>query len=409
MKYLFTWNTIYCLSLVILLTGCETDVGPAGSGTFVKFYGNINDNEAIDLLQMDDGGFLILGNETLNGTDTSIILIQTDRLGNETDRTDRSTLGDSVKAASFLIDNNQHIIILGEKSQENGTKDLIFFRLDQTLQLVDTPKTFGGINTNEKPADLIQLDDGNFAVLGHTDSLGSNYDMLIVKMDSRFQPLWTKIYGILDPVDDFGVSLLEDLNGDLIWLGNMKRGSGERNVRLVRSNQDGDILQDEKFINGNMEIASDLKGLPSEFVVAGTIINGSQSQILLKRTDLQFNTLSQGFPVQENGNQWARSVNFTRDNAFIIGGTAANNPPLLATIDGSDNFDMLLLVVDQSGTEVIRNTFGGLLPGVDEEDNGVLAVECFDGGFVFLGLITFANNKMISLIKTDKRGKLDPE
>ena len=124
--------------------------------------------------------------------------------------------------------------------------------------------------------------------------------------------------------EDLASPFIEDLNGDLTWLGNITRGTGERHIRLVRSNSEGDILKDEKFINGNIEVASDLNSLPGEFVVAGTIINGTQSQILLKRTDLQFNLLFEGLAIEEGGsNQRGGSVNFTRDDAIIIAGTCS--------------------------------------------------------------------------------------
>ena len=380
-----------------MISSCDEDLGPEETGTFVKFYGNINNNQAVDFFQTSTGEFFLLGNETLDEVDSTMVLIQTDAFGNVMNTI---TFGDTIneQAKSMIITSGQEILILGSKTLSNGTKDILLYRTDLSGNIQGS-QTFGNPNTNEIAVDIKELSDGNLVVLGHTDSLGNGFDMTVFKLDLNLQEIWSKQYGLIN-ADDFGVEILEEGNGDLVWLGNIKRTQDE-STRLVRSNQVADVLRDEKYINSNVEVASDLKRISGGYLISGNIFAGGESRIMIKRTDLQFNELTGLSLVIDNGNdEQAASITLTFEGNYLIGGSTNFT-------DDADNIDMFLLVLDQLGNEVIpRKTFGGLQTGVDEKDQGVKVIQTLDGGFALLGNVHFGNNKMMALIKTDDQGEL---
>ena len=65
------------------------------------------------------------------------------------------------------------------------------------------------------------------------------------------------------------------------------------------------------------------------------------------------------------------------------------------------NEDIYLLITDSQGNVVNSNTFGGTGSQV-----GLQIQQTSDGGFIILGLNTFDNNSMITLIKTKPDGSL---
>jgi hypothetical protein len=58
-----------------------------------------------------------------------------------------------------------------------------------------------------------------------------------------------------------------------------------------------------------------------------------------------------------------------------------------------------LLRVDSKGNELWSKTFGGRL-----SDTGTIVRQTADGGYMVSGTITFENNSMICLIKTNAAG-----
>jgi hypothetical protein len=62
---------------------------------------------------------------------------------------------------------------------------------------------------------------------------------------------------------------------------------------------------------------------------------------------------------------------------------------------------MLLLLLEADGKEKWRSYFGG-----SKADKGIKALPLRDGGYALFGAITFGNNLMMALIKTDANGNL---
>ncbi|BDS13504.1 hypothetical protein [Aureispira anguillae] len=76
------------LGLVAYLgTSCQKDqIAPANQSTaFVKYYGHIADQAASDVIQTQDGGYLLVGatNSYIDAAESDVFVVKTDSLGNE--------------------------------------------------------------------------------------------------------------------------------------------------------------------------------------------------------------------------------------------------------------------------------------------------------------------------------------
>jgi len=96
----------------------------------------------------------------------------------------------------------------------------------QWMQTIGGPNIEGGIS-------VIQASNGDFVVVGVTDSYGSGkYDIYMVRTDSSGDTIWWKAFGGAE--DDEGYSVQETSDGGLIIAGNTKSfGAGNYDIFQV--------------------------------------------------------------------------------------------------------------------------------------------------------------------------------
>ena len=76
-------NTVFFLLLLILIGCSKTAVQPGQADAFIKFYGNSWTDEGNDVVQLADGGYIMIGTTTTMEGDEDIALVRTDQYGNE--------------------------------------------------------------------------------------------------------------------------------------------------------------------------------------------------------------------------------------------------------------------------------------------------------------------------------------
>ena len=65
-----------------------------------------------------------------------------------------------------------------------------------------------GGTSYEKAGQIIRTNDGNYLVVGSTSSFGKgNYDVLVVRVNSKGEIMWQKTYG--DFFNDYGDKIIE--------------------------------------------------------------------------------------------------------------------------------------------------------------------------------------------------------
>ncbi len=177
-------------------------VSSLGDSVWLKTYGGTEDDGGYDLIQCNDGGFMIVGNSMsfASGFD-AMYAIKTDVNGD--------TLWTKIYEKEFM--NGAYSVI---QTSENGfmiagstgpdapsTFDCYVVRTNSMGDTLWT-KSYGGTSYDVLTC-ICKLTDGNYLLSGTTASFGAGgYDMYLIKIDTNGEVIWEKTYG--GTANDYG-------------------------------------------------------------------------------------------------------------------------------------------------------------------------------------------------------------
>jgi uncharacterized protein YuzB (UPF0349 family) len=393
-------KTAFILGIfLVLLNACQPEFNPSLNDTYIRYFGNSYNTVPVTFDVLEDGGFLLLGTEVTNTQqDSNMVLIRTDEFGHIKWRVSIGSTPHEV--AKDMVYTSSQIMVFGQRYNQQRKSDYYLTGVSWDGAVI-LEATYGNEATDEKAAGITVQNDGSFVLLGHSNATREDveeYDLLSIKVDAFGAKLYERYYGLqgtseTDIIDDFGVSIKSEATNDVVWLGNIKRNvSVNQSVRMVRVDPNSDIIKDEKFTAPQGEIATSLHAVIQGYYITGETQNSNSSSIFVRFVD---NTLTSIWDRQVDSgiNEKANSIAQTPERELILAGRSVNPT--------TQNEDMLLLLLDEDGKEKWRSYFGG-----SKADRGIKALPLRDGGYALFGAITFGNNLMMALIKTDANGNL---
>jgi hypothetical protein len=132
-------------------------------------------------------------------------------------------------------------VICGETAcYGQGLRDVYVAKISSNGNLIWT-RTIGGPG-DDYGYEIIQTQDGGYAIAGHTFSFGAgNNDCYIVKLDSSGNLDWTKTIGGIN--GDAAQSIVQSNDGSYILCGNTNSfGQGNADVYIIKLDSIGNIL-----------------------------------------------------------------------------------------------------------------------------------------------------------------------
>ena len=345
MKKLYT-----LLILTLLISSCKKDdaviIEEPNTSTFettgalesvLVFGGSLNES-AETVIKTSDGGYAVLG--FTQSTD-----------GDITDKTDSSY-------------------------------DVWLLRFDQDNNLLWN-KTYGGTN-DEKGHDLIQTEDGGFAVIGYTfsndgdvDNNAGQQDFWLFKTDAQGNLQWEKTYGYSGL--DYGLSIKPANDNGFILSGvlDVTSSGGEGNTRqqqtlhaggdywVLKVDQTGNLIWSKYFGGLFTDTAYDV--IPTND--NGFIIIGSSDS---EDTDISNNIGSYDFWAVKVDNQgvlqWEQNYGGTQideaykiiktnnNNYLIVGDTRSEDEDISNTFGAAD---VWAITISEDGNLINQNSYGG--------------------------------------------------
>ncbi|MDD2890240.1 MAG: carboxypeptidase regulatory-like domain-containing protein [bacterium] len=296
-------------------------VNSSGDTLWTRTYGGANDDNGYSVQQTFDGGFIV-GGYRYTG-DYKTYIIKTNSSGDTLWTRDFGVDSCNVDSSYLLIQCADSGFIIAERVWKEISTDGYIY-LIKTNSSGDTiwTKTYSGANWKDVylGASAQQTQDGGFIVTGSKGS--GTCDVILIKLDSLGDTLWTKIFGGSDR--DYGYSVQQTFDGGFIvtgWTWSFGAGSFS-NMYLIRTDSLGDTLW-TRFLGG---------------------------------TDYE-----KGYSVQQ-----------TFDEGFIVAGVTNSF--------GAGNYDTYLIKTNSSGDSLWTKTFGGTTA-----DYGSSVQQTEDGGFVVLG------------------------
>ncbi len=391
------------------LAGCEkkASVEEAQRKGFLKLYGGANEDFGKDVVQTQEGEFLLIGTSN-KGNDTDIRLIKTDQYGNQLfEKNFGGKFNDYGEQLVLTWDNK--IAITGSYTHTDTLTRMLFLLVDKEGNEIINSATDPTLNLqwekhlgkgyNYYGKSIFPTSDRGYIMSGATtrENPGNKNpkgvkDILMVKVNSTGEVEWTKAHG--GEKNDEAACAKQTANGKYILIGTSESfneaGQNGSNMIVIETNSHG--IQTDKLTFGGAgdDFGNDLVILPNNnYVFLGTYANATnQNDIFVVKTEENIHsTVSENFYGDEN-NQSGQALVLTSENKIAIAGSTNS-------LNKDENQDIYIILIDDIGQIVKSNTFGG-----EGTENSNAVIQTKDGGFLLAGSALYAKNSMMTLIKT---------
>ena len=355
--------------------------GSSGEITAIKNYGGSKNDVANAVVKTLDGGAVVLGyTQSINGNIT-------------------------------------------DKTTENF--DFWVLKLDAESN-IQWSKTFGGTN-DDRGNDIIQTNDGGYAVLGYSTSSdqdvsenAGSQDFWMIKLNANGSISWSKTFGYTGA--DFGTTLLQTADNSYLITGVLDvtasggQGNSQRHaggdIWAIKLSENGE-LQWSKYFGGSFTDApfGVVETEDHNFIIAGSSDSGD--------VDISNNNGSYDFwvlKIASNGSLlWERSfggseidegraITTTNDGNFIIVGDTRSADKDVSNNNGAA--DVWIIKMNTDGNLIWEKTIGGTSFDVARSVS-----KTQDGGFIISGSSRSLDNSFTNqgqndalLLKIDSEG-----
>jgi hypothetical protein len=426
-----SWNGTFLFTMLsaLLLSGifsCDTahHVEDPDLHYFVKYYGGDGNQTAVDMLALNDGSFLLLGNYSEQNFDTDIYVVHVDAQGEVI--WERRYRQDIPNARDIEPAGDGNFIILADVQKYIGAQtDLKLIKISPDGAMLDS--VVFGSPANDYSRTVTPLDDGGFIVSGTTEltvtwnlpgnSDPDNGDTFNYRFDQNLDQFssmqWSPVSPGFNAQLDVAVKAIERAGGFYVF--------GYSNTDLFDNNPDErlglfyferspDGTQSEGFYPGNIldndtEIQFVQRVAPElgdGFIVIGTSQNNvGVSEIFVAKLRSFLVSNLQNDATLYNILKLGRNIRGVSAASSIYG--AFGYLVLGNEVRGTGAGNIWLSKIDQSGNILWSSTFGSEA----EDDSGAAVVELPDGKIVIFGTMGLADNQFkMALIKLNPRGKL---
>jgi hypothetical protein len=360
---------------------------------FLTTYPTVYDKDSREVINTPDGGYIIAGStNNSNQYDADLYVMKADVHGNFLWG---KTYGGAKPeyAYSMVATSDGNYFVVGySQSFGGGDFDIYLIKIDPTGTLL-WQKTYGGIG-NEHGREIIPTSDGNYAIVGTSNSGQTSDQAFLMKIDLAGTVLWTKYYG--GDMHEGGNSVKETPTGDFIVNGQtFSYGQTNGSVYLVKTNSTGDTTWTRYYNTGNItsegtSIVSNPDGSFVFIIRDSSATNDIDARLI--KTDSNGNIL---WNKLYGGNQkdTPKRLRQTSDGGYVASITSRSF--------GWINPDMWILRFNTIGDTLWSKHFGG--PN-HEHANDIK--QTADGGYVVTGHSKSygTDGQRIMLVRTDEAG-----
>ena len=359
------------LSIVVLLALQQT---LSAQAFFQKvFLKSPYDEEAQDVLPTSDGGYLFAGyttNSTLN--DCDVLVIKADASGTEQWR---KTFGGNKPDFPYhmLQASDGNFFLVGySQSYGGGDFDILLIKIEPDGDLIWS-KTYGA-NGNDLSRDIIATADGNYMIVGWSKAAGQpDNNANLIKIDIDGTVIWNKTFG--SSSDDFGNCVKTTSDGGYIMIGQTYGfGSSNGDAWLVKLNSNGDTTWTKRFGGSLNDEGYYLTVAPDGgyvFLVRDSSNVGQDIDTRVIKTDASGN-LVWNKVYGGDKKDTPKMIQNTNDGGFIACGNSRSF--------GWINPDMWILKLNSSGDTTWTRHYGG-----SQNEHCYVIREMADGSYIATG------------------------
>ncbi|MCP4631381.1 MAG: T9SS type A sorting domain-containing protein [candidate division Zixibacteria bacterium] len=250
-----------------------------------------------------------------------------------------------------------------------------------------------GVNYNNRASYIENTYDDGFIVVGGVGHFeGDDFDILLVKLDSVGDTLWTRTFG--GDSAEWGECVRQVKDGGYVISGSTNSyGAGSMDWYLIRTDENGDTLWTKTYGGSHIDYAPFLHLTDDGFIMISTTFSygAGHTDIYVIRTDDFGDTLwthTYG-GIEGDG---AHCIIPTNDGNYILAG---------GTASFGNNGDIFLIKINPDGDVIWQKTYG-----TDEREGAYSIKQTSDNGFIIVGMTGPLQGYYTDLyvLRTDWRG-----
>ena len=338
---------LYCLTLVVVSCCKEKDdpvVPEDPIPVIYSFNGEIGVNDNSTIASADDN-LLICGNKS-----DTISVLKISKTGASIWQRDFRTSGG--RAWGIAEAGNQEIFVCGTtyRNDEASKADVLLVKLNSNGDTIWT-KTYGGIE-DEFGYYIITTQDGNLLICGTTDSNTSDgyNNIYLIKTNTNGDTIWTKT--LLEPDQEHPYHILQTQNGEFLVTGTHTVSGAGKELYLIKISEIGTPLWNKKIDSqvGKWGLST-VELTNGDLMTCGKIANDTDTQVLLIKTDGLGNTYWEKEFGETYLDEQANAIQLNADGSYSLTGGFKEQH--------SGQSQILLIKVDQNGNLLFSKSFGG--------------------------------------------------
>jgi hypothetical protein len=387
---------IFIGPLLLFIFGMLPLVNDAQTITFQQIYQGNVDRSGRDVIQTSDGGYLLAAmTENSIPGDSDMYIIKTNPYG---DTLWTKTYGGNKPEypySALELGNGDYFILGYTDSYGAGDYDLWLLRINSTGTVLWS-KTYGDTG-DDQGKEIIPTSDGNYLLAGRSNGPGTaDYDGLLIKIDPAGNELWKKFLG--GTGYETIRSVAECSDGGFAFTGQTTTwGSGNGDIWLAKTNSTGDLTWSKTFGGTNIDDGNGLVVNSDGSIVLTAETNSFGSGLMdvqVLKTDDQGNQVWNKFYGGTNKDV-SKTIVKTTDGGYFVG--------CISRSFGWINPEMWLLKLDASGDLMWSRNYGSW-----DHEHCHSAKQTSDGGYIALGHTkSYGPFVKIMLVKLDQFGTTD--
>lgn len=411
---------VICTALAIVCISCDTDknIESPDKSFFLKMYGEDGDQSGVDMVVLDDGNFLLLGN-TRNQNSSRIWLLKVDSEGRIIWERKYGVVGEVTVAKDIEKANGGFAILSTVNTPSRGT-DAKLLIVSQEGVLMDS--VVYGYDQNDDAVSVTPLLDGGFIITGSTTRDTTKQDPPVFDPEAysnifhyRFASNlslvddWYELYGAL-PESDYGTKVIQYTDNSFYAFGYSDLSNNQRRLDLLYYSLSANGISQ----SGAVSLGGSVNDIRSSFVCqlppemqGGILI---VSTVIRSATDFTLHLSTLRTPLQFAKDD--PSINRDIDIGTVKLQAVSAAPSLhggygyliLANEERTFGTNIWLTKIDHLSARVLWSVSLG---SERENDRAAAVAELPDGKIVVLGTVGIADNQSkMALFKLNSSGKL---
>lgn len=377
------------ISLATLLLFCLISFVDLNAQGWERRFNSLGEAFAQDVIQTEDGGYLIVGYENIDGENIDMLATRIDVDGNVI--WSKLYGGTGRDFASAVIKSQEGGFLIAGYSDSFGNvfkKQAYLIKIDDA-GTIEWDQHYGGDDRDDALA-VIQLDNSDYVFVGSTFSYGAgSADVYLTRIDNTGEVVWSNSLG--NEYVNYGYDLIQTMDGGFAITGRTDIDGVNKNIYLLKTDATGDFSWSQNyggdsFDEGNALVQTDDGG----YLIAASFDIDRSAYII--RTDINGDTLwTQSYAVA--GEASAQDIVKTTDGNYAVTGF---------TRIGLLNYDYFLLKINDNNDEIWSQTYV-----VSSYDEGHALIETEDSGFLLVGTSNvedLLSTYNFYAIKTDSKG-----